>query len=217
MGDKTKMLEGQLGKAKLSELAVLAAKCFIIKKEDFERQPDQPYINEDGNLVTFIGEGENKMEWEHREKLMGEMWHEVPLVSSSITAFVPSDSIAGQYTSQRKFRDHFGFTGTLMVESVEQKRYDAQMLAVTVLPVFSKSMLPITFPYIPFEMRNGYTKLYRNPHNFFYSAMGNLYSSFLRKESEEEEPLFEKLEIALGVSASSLRFRQFYRWALKNK
>lgn len=217
MGDKTKMLEGQLGKAKLSELAGLAAKCFIIKKEDFEKQPGQPYINEDGNLVTFIGEGENKMEWEHREKLMGEMWHEVPLVSSSITAYVPSDSIAGQYTSQRKFRDHFGFTGTLMVESVEQKRYDAQLLAATVLPVFSKSMLPITLPHIPFQLRDRYTKLYRNPHNFFYSAMGNIYSHFLRKESEEEEQLFEKLETALGTdlcNLRSIRFRSklFHHW-----
>nr|DAF71480.1 MAG TPA: hypothetical protein [Caudoviricetes sp.] len=180
MDDKTKMLEGQLGKEKLSELAGLAAKCFIIKKEDFERQSGKPYINEEGNLVTFIGEGENKMEWEHREKLMGEMWHEVPLVSSSITASVPSDSIAGQDTSQNA---HFGFTGTLTVEPVEQKRYHAQMLAVTVLPVFSKSMLPITLPHTPFQLRDSYTKLYRNPHNFFYSAMGNIHSLFLRKES----------------------------------
>ena len=196
MDDKTKMLEGQLGKEKLSELVGLAAKCFIIKKEDFEKQPDQPYINKEGNLVTFIGEGENKTEWEHREKLMGEMWHEVPLVSSSITASVPSDSIAGN--GHQPERPFFGFSGTLTVEPVEQKRYQAQLLAVTVLPVFSKSMLSITLPHVPFQMRDGYTKLYRNPHNFFYSAMENIYSSFLRKESEEEEQLFEKLEIAYG-------------------
>lgn len=215
MDDKTKMLEGQLGKEKLSELAGLATKCFIIKKEDFEKQPRQPYINKEGNLVTFIGEGKNKMEWEHREKLMGEMWHEVPLVDSSITAYVPSDSIAGQDTSQRKFRDHFGFTGTLMVESVEQKRYQAQLLAATVLPVFSKSMLPITLPHTPFQLRDSYTKRYRNPHNFFYSAMGNIYSPFLRKESEEEEQLFEKLETALNLcNLRSIRFRSqlFHHW-----
>ena len=212
MDDKTKMLEGQLGKEKLSELAVLAAKCFIIKKEDFEKQPGQPYINEKGNLVTFIGQGENKMEWEHREKLMGEMWHEVPLVGSSITASVPSDSIAGQDTSQNAY---FGFTGTLTVEPVEQKRYQAQLLAATVLPVFSKSLLPITLPYTPFQLRDRYTKLYRNPHNFFYSAMGNIYSPFLRKESEEEEQLIEKLETALNLyNLRSIRFRSqlFHHW-----
>ena len=203
MDDKTKMLEGQLGKEKLSELAGLAAKCFIIKKEDFERQPGKPYINEEGNLVTFIGEGENKMEWEHREKLMGEMWHEVPLVSSSITAIASQNA-------------HFGFTGTL-VASVEQKRYQAQLLAATVLPVFSKSLLPITLPHTPFQLRDRYTKLYRNPHNFFYSAMGNIYSPFLRKESEEEEQLFEKLETALGTdlcNLRSIRFRSqlFHHW-----
>lgn len=195
MDDKTKMLEGQLGKEKLSELAGLAAKCFIIKKEDFEKQPGQPYINEEGNLVTFVGEGDNKVEWEHREKLMGEMWHEVPLVSSSITASVPSDSIAGQDTSQRKFRNHFGFTGTLTLVDAELKCNNALMLTVDVLPVFSKSLLPVTLPHIPFQMRDNYTSLYRNRHNFFYAAMRNLFSHSFSKKSEEEQ-LFERQEIA---------------------
>ena len=217
MVDKTKMLEGKFGNKKLSELAVLATKCFNCRKEDFERQPGQPYINEKGNLVTFVGQGENKMEWEHMEKLMGEMWHEVPLVNSSITASGSSFCVDGQDIS---LHDHFGFTGTLTLVDEEEAHYDAQMLAVTVLPVFSKSMMPVTLPHTPFQLRDGYTKLYRNPHNFFYSAMGNIYSSsFFRKKSEEEEQLFEKLETALNLgNLRSIRFRSqlFHSW-LKSK
>ena len=215
MDDKTKMLEGKLGNKKLSELAVLATKCFTCRKEDFERQPGQPYINEEGNLVTFVGQGENKMEWEHREKLMVDMWHETPLVSSRITASVPSFCVDGQDIS---LHDHFGFTGTLTLVDEEEAHYNAQMLAVTVLPVFSKSMMPVTLPHTPFQLRDGYTKLYRNPHNFFYSAMGNIYSSFFRNKSEEEEEqLFKKLESVqqffnCDLSQSPL----FHRW-LKSK
>ena len=183
MEDKIKMLEGQLGKEKLGELAGLAAKCFIIKKEDFEKQPGQPYINEDGNLVTFIGEGENKMEWEHREKLMGEMWHEVPLVNSSITASVPSDSIAGQQKGKKKAPRSFNISFTLVDD--KQERYEAQKLAATVLPVFSKSMLSITDPYIPFKMRNNFISLYRNSHNYYYAAMRNRYSHLFSEEKNK--------------------------------
>lgn len=199
------------------EYAGIGTRVFVCRKEDFERHPVQSYINEEGNLVTFIGQGENKMEWEHREKLMGEMWHEVPLVNSSITASGPSFCVDGQDTSHH---NPFAFTGTLTVESVEQKRYNAQMLAVTVLPVFSKSMLPVTLPHFPFEMRDSYTKLYRNPHNFFYSAMGNIYSSsFFRKKSEEEEQLFEKLKTAMNLgNLRSIRFRsQLFHHRLKSK
>ena len=198
------------------EYAGLGKRVFVCRKEDFERQPGQSYINEEGNLVTFVGQGENKMEWEHMEKLMGEMWHEVPLVNSSITASGPSFCVDCQDIS---LHDHFGFTRTLTLVDVEEKRYEAQMLAVTVLPVFSKSMMPVTLPHTPFQLRDGYTKLYRNPHNFFYSAMGNIYSSsFFRKKSEEnEEQLFEKLEAVqqffnYDLSQSPL----FHRW-LKSK
>ena len=37
------------------EYAGVGKRVFICKKEDFERQPGQPYINEEGNLVTFVG------------------------------------------------------------------------------------------------------------------------------------------------------------------
>ena len=198
------------------EYAGLGTRVFVCRKEDFERQPGQPYINEEGNLVTFVGQGENKMEWEHMEKLMGEMWHEVPLVNSSITASGPSFCVDGQDISHH---DHFGFTGTLTLVDEEEAHYEAQMLAVTVLPVFSKSMMPVTLPHTPFQLRDGYTKLYRNPHNFFYSAMVSIYSSsFFRKKSEEdEEQLFEKLEAVqqffnYDLSQSTL----FHRW-LKSK
>ena len=192
----------------------LGKSVFICRKEDFERQPGKPYINEEGNLVTFVGQGENKMEWEHIEKLMGEMWHELPLVNSSITASGPSFSVDGHDISHH---DHFGFTGTLTLVDEEEAHYEAQMLAVMVLPVFSKSMLPVTLPHTPFQLRDGYTKLYRNPHNFFYSAMENIYSPFFRKKSEEEEQLFEKLEAVqqffnYDLSQSPL----FHRW-LKSK
>ena len=195
----------ELKKEPTEEYAGLGKRVFVCRKEDFERQPGQPYINEEGNLVTFVGQGENKIEWEHMEKLMGEMWHEVPLVSSSITESVPSFCADGQDISHH---DHFGFTGTLTFEDVEEKRYEAQMLAVTVLPVFSKSMMPVTLPHTPFQLRDGYTKLYRNPHNFFYSAMVNIYSSsFFRKKSEaEEEQLFKKLEAV----------QQFFNYDLSN-
>lgn len=158
------------------------------------------------------------MEWEHREKLMGEMWHEVPLVNSSITASGPSFCVDGHPKSEETPR---GFTGTFLVIDDKEAHYEAQMLARTVLPVFSKSMLPITLPHTPFQLRDSYTKLYRNPHNFFYSAMENIYSSsfFRKKSEEEEEQLFEKLETALNLgNLRSIRFRSqlFHRW-LKSK
>lgn len=202
-------------KEPIEEYAGLGKRVFVCRKEDFERHPGQPYINEEGNLVTFVGQGENKIEWEHMEKLMGEMWHEVPLVNSSITASGPSFCVDGQDIS---LHDHFCFTGTLTLVDEEEARYEAQMLAATVLPVFSKSMMPVTLPHTPFQLRDGYTKLYRNPHNFFYSAKGNIYSHFFRKKSEEEEEqLFEKLEAVqqffnYDLSQSPL----FHRW-LKSK
>ena len=119
------------------------------------------------------------------------LWHKVSLADDS-TVSISSDSATGQALKKKKPRS---FNGTFILVDDKIARYEAQMLAVTVLPVFSKSMMPVTLPHTPFQLRDGYTKLYRNPHNFFYSAMGNIYSSFFRKKSEEEEEqLFEKLE-----------------------
>ena len=193
----------------------LGKSVFICKKEDFERQPGQPYINEEGNLVTFVGQGENKMECEHREELMPDIWHEVSLVDDSY--IFPS---VNPFTEdkQKSKKSHRSFTQSFTIVDDKMAHYNAQMLAVTVLPVFSKSMMPVTLPHTPFQLRDGYTKLYRNHHNFFYSAMGNIYSPFFRKKSEEEEEqLFKKLEavqqfLNYDVSQSPL----FHRW-LKSK
>ena len=141
------------------------------------------------------------------------LWHKISLADDSIVS-ASSDSDTGQQTFKKKPRS---FTGTFILVDDKIARYEAQMLAVTVLPVFSKSMLPITLPHTPFKLRDGYTKLYRNPHNFFYSAMEYIYSPFFRKKSEEEEQLIEKLEAVqqffnYDLSQSPL----FHRW-LKSK
>ena len=143
------------------------------------------------------------------------MWHKISLADDSIVS-ASSDSDTGQQTFKKKPRS---FTGTFILVDDKMARYEAQMLAVTVLPVFSKSMMPVTLPHTPFQLRDGYTKLYRNTHNFFYSAIENIYSSsFFRKKSEEdEEQLFEKLEAVqqffnYDLSQSPL----FHRW-LKSK
>lgn len=163
MEDKTKMLEGQLGKEKLSELAGLAAKCFIIKKEDFERQTGQPLINEDGILVA-------------------DKSHFIPVD-------ITSDTTIQAEEPKRSFRCSF------TIVDKQEERYNAQMLVVCVLPVFGKSLFPVTPPHLPFRLADGYTTLYRNRHNFFYAAMRNLFSHSFSEKSEEEQ-LFERLETA---------------------
>ena len=197
------------------EYAGLGKSVFICRKEDFERQPGQPYINEEGNLVTFVGHGENKMEWEHREELMPDIWHEFSLVDDSYIFPSVNPFTEGKQKSKKSPRS---FTQSFTIVDDKLAHYNAQMLAVTVLPVFSKSMMPVTLPHTPFQLRDGYTMLYRNPHNFFYSAMGNIYSPFFRKKSEEEEEqLFKKLGAVqqffnYDLSQSTL----FHRW-LKSK
>lgn len=191
------------------EYAGLGTKCFFCKKEDFERQLGQPYINKEGNLVTFVGQGENKMEWEHREELMPDIWHEVSLVDASGIFPSVNPFIEGKQKSKKSPRS---FKQTFTIVDDKVAHYNAQMLAVTVLPVFSKSMLPVTLPHTPFEMRDGYTRLYRNPHNFFYSAMEYIYSPFFRKKSEEEQ-LFEKLEaVQQFLNYEVSQFSLFHRW-----
>lgn len=148
---------------------------------------------------------------EDLEKLTNEDGTLVADKSHFIPVDLTSDTTIQAEEPRRSFKCSF------MLVDKALKRYHAQLLAATVLPVFSKSLLPITLPHTPFQLRDRYTKLYRNPHNFFYSAMGNIYSHFLRKESEEEEQLFEKLETALGTdlcNLRSIRFRSqlFHHW-----
>ena len=104
------------------------------------------------------------------------LWHKVSLADDSAVS-VSSDSATGQQTFKKKPRS---FTGTFILVDDKIARYEAQMLAVTVLPVFSKSMLSITMPHVPFEMRNDFTKLYRNPINFFYKELANRLSYPIR-------------------------------------
>lgn len=142
------------------------------------------------------------------------LWHKISIVDNSTVSDF-GNWIVGEEVSEEKPRS---FIVPLTLVDEEEAHYEAQMLAVTVLPVFSKSMMPVTLPHTPFQLRDGYTKLYRNSHNFFYSAMGNIYSPFFRKKSEEEEEqLFEKLEavqhyLNYDLSQSPL----FHRW-LKSK
>ena len=104
------------------------------------------------------------------------LWHKVSLADDSAVS-VSSDSATGQQTFKKKPRS---FTGTFILVDDKIARYEAQMLAVTVLPVFSKSMLSITMPHVPFQMRNDFTKLYRNPINFFYKELTNSLSYPIR-------------------------------------
>ena len=104
------------------------------------------------------------------------LWHKVSIADDS-TVSISSDSATGQQTFKKKPRS---FTGTFILVDDKMAQYEAQMLAVTVLPVFSKSMLSITMPHVPFEMRNDFTKLYRNPINFFYKELTNSLSYPIR-------------------------------------
>lgn len=119
------------------------------------------------------------------------MWHKFSIVDDSkVSDF--GNWIVGEEVSEEKPRS---FIVPLTLVDEEEAHYEAQMLAVTVLPVFSKSMMPVTLPHTPFQLRDGYTKLYRNRHNFFYAAIRNLFSQSFSEKSEEEQ-LFERLETA---------------------
>ena len=165
--------EGEL----TEEYAGIGKRVFVCRKEDFERQPCFPNINKEGNLVTFVGQGENKDGWEHREELMPDIWHEVSLFDDSGIFPSANPFIEGKQKSKKSPRS-FNQTFTIVDDKVAH--YNAQMLAVTVLPVFSKSMLPVSLPHIPFQMRGEFTKLYRNPINFFYKELANRLSYPIR-------------------------------------
>lgn len=161
MDDKTRMLEETLGEEKPRVPAGLGAKCFIIKKEDFEK-----LTNEDGTLVA------------------------------DKSHFIPVDLTSDTTIQAEEPRRSFKCSFTLVDE--QEERYNALMLSVCVLPVFSKSLLPVTLPHMPYQLREDYTTKYRNRHNFFYAAMRNLFSHSFSKKSEEEEQLLERLGIAYG-------------------
>lgn len=178
----------------------------MAKKEESKKEPTEEYAGLGKEIFVF-----KKEDFDNPS-----LWHKISIVDDSTVSDF-GNWIVGEEVSEEKPRS---FIVPLTLVDEEEARYEAQMLAVTVLPVFSKSMLSITMPHTPFQLRDGYTKLYRNPHNFFYSAMGNIYSSsFFRKKSEEEEQLFEKLKIALNLgNLRSIRFRfQLFHHCLKSK
>lgn len=163
MDDKINMLKETLGEDGLDRPAGLSAKCFIIKKEDFEKMSGQNLID-DGNI------------------LMANNSHFIPVDPTSDTTIQAEEP-------KRSFRCSF------TIVDKQEERYNAQMLVVCVLPVFGKSLFPVTPPHLPFRLADDYTTRYRNRHNFFYAAMRNLFSHFFSEKSEEEQ-LFERLETA---------------------
>ena len=179
----------------------------MAKKEESKKEPTEEYAGLGKEVFVF-----KKEDFDNPS-----LWHKISIVEDSTVSDF-GNWIVGEEVSEEKPRS---FIVPLTLVDEEEAYYEAQMLARTVLPVFSKSMLPITLPHTPFQLRDSYTKLYRNSHNFFYSAMGNIYSSsfFRKKSEEEEEQLFEKLETALNLgNLRSIRFRsQLFHHCLKSK
>ena len=128
------------------------------------------------HIEEFAGLGKEVFVFKKEDFDNPSLWHKISLADDSIVS-ASSDSDTGQQTFKKKPRS---FTGTFILVDDKMARYEAQMLAVTVLPVFSKSMLSITMPHVPFEMRNDFTKLYRNPINFFYKELANRLSYPIR-------------------------------------
>ena len=176
----------------------------MAKKEESKKEPTEEYAGLGKEVFVF-----KKEDFDNPS-----LWHKISIVEDSTVSDF-GNWLVGEEVSEKPR----SFIVPLTLVDEEEAHYETQMLARTVLPVFSKSMLPITLPHTPFQLRDSYTKLYRNSHNFFYSAMGNIYPfSFFRKKSEEEQ-LFEKLETALNLgNLRSIRFRSqlFHHW-LKSK
>lgn len=107
--------------------------------------------------------------------------------------FIPVDLTSDTTTQEKEPKKSFRCSFTIVDK--QEERYNAQMLVVCVLPVFSKSLFPVTPPHLHFRLADGYTTLYRNRHNFFYASMRNLFSDSFSKKSEAEQ-LFERLETA---------------------
>ena len=177
----------------------------MANKEESKKEPTEEYAGLGKEVFVF-----KKEDFDNPS-----LWHKISIVDDSTVSDF-GNWIVGEEVSEEKPRS---FIVPLTLVDEEEAHYEAQMLARTVLPVFSKSMLSITMPHTPFQLRDGYTKLYRNPHNFFYSATGNIYSSsFFRKKSEEEEELlFEKLEAVQQFFNYDLSQSPLFHCWLKSK
>ena len=174
----------------------------MAKKEESKKEPTEEYA----------GLGKEVFICKKEDFDNPSLWHKFSIVDDSTVSDF-GNWIVGEEVSEEKPRS---FIVPLTLVDEEEAHYEAKMLAVTVLPVFSKSMMPVTLPHTPFQLRDGYTKLYRNPHNFFYSAMENIYYPFFRKKSEEEK-LFEKLEAVQQFRNYELSQSRLFHHRLKSK
>lgn len=138
----------------------------MAKKEESKKEPTEEYAGLGKEVFVFKKEDFDNPSLGHKFSIVDD---------STVSDF--GNWIVGEEVSEEKPRS---FIVPLTLVDEEEAHYEAQMLAVTVLPVFSKSMLSITMPHVPFKMRNDFTKLYRNPINFFYKELTNSLSYPIR-------------------------------------
>ena len=136
------------------------------QKEELKKEPEEEYAGLGKEVFVF-----KKEDFDNPS-----LWQKVSIVDDSTVSDF-GNWIVGEEVSDEKPRS---FIVPLTLVDEEEARYEAQMLARTVLPVFSKSMLSIPLPHMPFQMRDYYTKLYRNPINFFYKELTNSLSYPIR-------------------------------------
>ena len=136
------------------------------QKEELKKEPEEEYAGLGKEVFVF-----KKEDFDNPS-----LWQKVSIVDDSTVSDF-GNWIVGEEVSEEKPRS---FIVPLTLVDEEEARYEAQMLARTVLPVFSKSMLSIPLPHMPFQMRDYYTKLYRNPINFFYKELTNSLSYPIR-------------------------------------
>ena len=138
----------------------------MAKKEESKKEPTEEYAGLGKEVFVF-----KKEDFDNPS-----LCHKISIVDDSTDSDF-GNWIVGEGVSDERPRS---FIVPLTLVDEEEAHYEAQMLAVTVLPVFSKSMLSITMPHVPFKMRNDFTKLYRNPINFFYKELTNSLSYSIR-------------------------------------
>ena len=136
------------------------------QKEESKKEPTEEYAGLGKEVFVF-----KKEDFDNPS-----LWQKVSIVDDSTVSDF-GNWIIGEEVGEENPRS---FIVPLTLVDEEEARYEAQMLARTVLPVFSKSMLSIPLPHMPFQMRDYYTKLYRNPINFFYKELTNSLSYPIR-------------------------------------
>lgn len=157
----------------------------MTKKEDPKKEPTEEYAGLGTRVFICKKEDFEKQPYQpliHESTLIANKPHWIPVD-------ITSDTIIHAEETRRSFRCSF------TIVDKQEERYNAQMLVVCVLPVFSKSLFPVTPPHLHFRLADCYTMLYRNRHNFFYAAMRNLFFDSFSKKSGVEQ-LFERLETA---------------------